>query len=305
MQVKEHVIGGIREGLYASGVQLPAERTLSELLGVSRNTVSQAYQELEADGIVSSRQGRGTFVNDRDDKWRVANRRDLLTKVIDVALEESIQLGFSLDDFLELSTVRAKQKSALLRKAQVVFLECNREQVEYLSRKLEFGGVHIDPVILDDLHDHNSPAWQAVMSADLVVTTFFHYDEVQALLDNSREVLAIALDPELETIVKIARIPVGQRIGLICRSDNFAGKVISALAQAGLDSLSITSCTTARDEVLVDFVSHLDVAVVSPGRRREVEAYCTKRQHIIEFVFKPDAASINLLRAALADVRQA
>lgn len=305
MQVKEHVIAGIREGLYPAGVQLPAERTLSELLGVSRNTVSQAYQELETEGVVTSRQGRGTFVSDRDDKWRVANRRDLLTKVIDVALEESIQLGFSLDDFLELAAVRVKQKSALLRKAQVVFLECNREQVEYLSRKLEFGGVHIDPVILDDLRDRGSLAWSAVKSADLVVTTFFHYDEVQALLDNSRDVLAIALDPELETIVKIARIPPDKRIGLICRSDNFAGKVTSALAQAGLDALAIEFCTTAREDVLSEFLSHLDVAVVSPGRRREVEAYCTKRQHIIEFVFKPDAASVNLLRAALADVRRA
>ncbi|MCY0881475.1 MAG: GntR family transcriptional regulator, partial [Firmicutes bacterium] len=109
----------------------------------------------------------------------------------------------------------------------------------------------------------------------------------------------------LETIVKIARIPAGNRIGLVCRSDNFAGKVTSALAQAGLDALRIEACTTARDDVLAEFLARLDVAVVSPGRRREVEAYCNKRQHIIEFIFKPDAASVNLLRAALADVRRA
>lgn len=304
VQVKNKIISDIREGVYRSGEQLPAERSLSETWGVSRNTISQAYQELEVDGVVSSRQGRGTFVADRDDKWRIANRRDLLTKVIDVALEESLQLGFSLDDFLELTIVRVRQKATMLTKAQIVFLECNREQVEYLSRKLEFGGVHIHPVVLDELRERDSPEWAAVHSADLIVTTFFHYDEVQELLDNSREVLAIALDSELETIVQIARIPLGMRVGLICRSENFAGKVTSALKQAGLDSLQIESFTTADAEALASFVDRLNVVVVSPGRRREVEAYCNKRQRVIEFVFKPDVASANLLRAAVANVRR-
>jgi len=288
--------------VYQAGDKLPTERELSDAIGVSRNTVSQAYHDLESDGVIASWQGRGTFVCDRDDNVRLGNRRELLKKVIDMALEESLQLGFTLQDFMQLAAVRTEQKTTLLNHAQVVFIECNREQVEYLSRKLEFGGAHITPVVIDDLRKEGAPDLQLVDSADLVVTTFFHFDEVQSLLGHSRAVLAIALDPELETIVKIARIPEDSRGGLICRSDNFAGKVRLALKQAGLGKLHLDVTTTADETVLKSFLHTVDAVIVSPGRRREVERLAKPRQMVIEFIFKPDSASINLLRAALADI---
>lgn len=302
VQVKERILSDIRARLYKAGDKLPTERELSAELGVSRNTVSQAYHDLEADGVLVSVQGRGTFVTDQDDTVRLSNRRDLLKKVIDVALEEAIQLGFSLEEFVELSSAQAERKAASLTGAHVVFVECNREQVDYFSRKLEFGGVHITPIVLDDLKDPGKTERRLFEMADLVITTFFHREEVQALLGEGGEVLAIALDPELETIVQIARIPRSKRVGLVCRSENFAGKVQYALKQAGLDELNLLVTTIANPYDLADFVSQVDAVIVSPGRKREVETYCKRRQTIIEFNFKPDAASVNLLRAALADL---
>ncbi len=304
VQVKERIISDIRAGVYQAGDKLPTERELSAVIGVSRNTISQAYHELEHEGVITSAQGRGTFVCDRDDKVRLGNRRDLLQRVIDVALEECLQLGFTLDDFLQFASARVKEKAVLLDQSQIVFIECNREQVEYFSRKLEFGGVHITPVIIDELRDQERGALLQVESADLIITTFFHFDEVQQLLGEDRDVLAISLDPELETIVKIARIPEQSEVGLVCRSERFAGKIRSALRQAGLDSFRLRVTTTADAQELSHFVKDLHAVIVSPSRRREVEKSCTTRQSMIEFVFRPDASSVNLLRAAVADVRR-
>lgn len=301
VQVKNNILADIQSGLRKPGDQLPTERELSERLSVSRNTVSQAYQDLEADGILVSIQGRGTFICDRDDKVRFENRRDLLSKVIDVAIEEGLQLGFSIEEFVDIATKRAQQKAALLHDVQVVFIECNREQVEYFSRKLEFGGVHITPLLLEELKDASQKEQSILERARLVITTFFHLDEVQQIIGSSQQVIAVSLDPELETIVKVARIPQEKRVGLICKSDNFAGKVLNALRQARLDELRISILTDADAERVKAFVSSQDALIVSPGRRREIEAYCKRKQHVIEFVFQPDVASINLLRAALAD----
>lgn len=44
------------------GTRLPAERSLAEALGISRSTVSQAYDLLRGHGWVESRQGSGTWV---------------------------------------------------------------------------------------------------------------------------------------------------------------------------------------------------------------------------------------------------
>ena len=131
IQVKEAVQSEIKSGVWKTGDKLPTERELSERLKVSRNTVSQAYQELEAEGVLTSVQGRGTFVCDRDDAVRIEHRKELLLKIIDVAMEEGLQLGFTLDEFVELTDVRARQKLEFLSQVRVMFIECNREQVEY------------------------------------------------------------------------------------------------------------------------------------------------------------------------------
>lgn len=52
----------IAGGLLPDGSRLPAERHLAELLSVSRSTVTTALDELRGEGLLVSRQGRGTEV---------------------------------------------------------------------------------------------------------------------------------------------------------------------------------------------------------------------------------------------------
>ena len=52
----------IRNGRLKPGSKLPAERQLAEQIEVSRTTVTNAYRELEAKGLVRGFVGRGTYV---------------------------------------------------------------------------------------------------------------------------------------------------------------------------------------------------------------------------------------------------
>ena len=61
------------ENEYVPGDLLPSERELSERYGLSRTTVRTALQELERNGLVVRKHGRGTFVADRS-----ANTADLM-----------------------------------------------------------------------------------------------------------------------------------------------------------------------------------------------------------------------------------
>jgi len=54
----------ISTGQLARGERLPSFRRLAEWAGVNLNTVRAVYEGLEADGLVISRQGQGTFVAD-------------------------------------------------------------------------------------------------------------------------------------------------------------------------------------------------------------------------------------------------
>lgn len=59
----ERVTGLVVDGRLPLGTRLPAERSLSAALGVSRTTVTAAYSLLRESGFVVSRQGSGSYVS--------------------------------------------------------------------------------------------------------------------------------------------------------------------------------------------------------------------------------------------------
>jgi DNA-binding transcriptional MocR family regulator len=59
----ERITGLVVDGRLALGTRLPAERSLSEALGVSRTTVTAAYSLLRESGFAVSRQGSGSYVS--------------------------------------------------------------------------------------------------------------------------------------------------------------------------------------------------------------------------------------------------
>src|SRR5512145_1741982 len=79
-QIKTYLRQGILSGSLAADTRLPASRQLAEDLGVNRITVENAYAELEAEGLVFSKLGSGTYIlppdplqplpqNDRGTSW--------------------------------------------------------------------------------------------------------------------------------------------------------------------------------------------------------------------------------------------
>lgn len=61
-QLYEGWRAGILAGRFAAGYRVPSTRELAASLGVSRSTVSQAYEQLVAEGYLEAVRGSGTFV---------------------------------------------------------------------------------------------------------------------------------------------------------------------------------------------------------------------------------------------------
>ncbi len=62
-QVREQLLGRIRNGEWGAGESLPNEYVLSSEFDVSIGTVRRAVSELEANGVLVRKHGRGTFVS--------------------------------------------------------------------------------------------------------------------------------------------------------------------------------------------------------------------------------------------------
>ncbi|MDF1493166.1 MocR-like pyridoxine biosynthesis transcription factor PdxR [Caproiciproducens sp. CPB-2] len=62
-QIYQQMKRDIESGTVKAGTLLPGIRTLSQTLGVARNTVDKAYTQLAVEGYISSRKGSGFAVN--------------------------------------------------------------------------------------------------------------------------------------------------------------------------------------------------------------------------------------------------
>jgi DNA-binding transcriptional MocR family regulator len=62
-QIRDQIRERITSGALKIGERLEPSRELAKRLGVHRTTVSNAYAELEADGLIAGTVGRGTFVS--------------------------------------------------------------------------------------------------------------------------------------------------------------------------------------------------------------------------------------------------
>jgi GntR family transcriptional regulator/MocR family aminotransferase len=52
----------ILDGALAAGLKLPATRVLAKSLGIARDTVENAYVQLQRDGFIARREGSGSYV---------------------------------------------------------------------------------------------------------------------------------------------------------------------------------------------------------------------------------------------------
>jgi len=73
----------IQEGKYTAGEKLPSENELTQELGISRQTVRQAIQLLEMEGITERKRGSGTYVRQLDTRAKSNNIAVITTYISD------------------------------------------------------------------------------------------------------------------------------------------------------------------------------------------------------------------------------
>lgn len=108
-QIKNAIKENILKNKVSEGQQLPSVRTLSKDLKVSILTVKKAYDELEEEGFVESRQGLGTFVAGKDSEVKREELQKKLEEHLQEAINLSIQLNLDKKTVLELFEILYKE----------------------------------------------------------------------------------------------------------------------------------------------------------------------------------------------------
>jgi GntR family transcriptional regulator len=101
LQIVEQVRQQVVNGALKPGDQLPTVRSLALDLRINFNTVSRAYRMLDESGIISTQQGRGTYILEMpppeiEERLRVESM-DAITRHY---LAQIRRLGFTAEDAL-------------------------------------------------------------------------------------------------------------------------------------------------------------------------------------------------------------
>lgn len=97
LQLMEQIRHRIAIGDWPPGHELPSIRALAAAVRVSVITVKRAYLELERDGVIATRQGKGSFVADSAD-LSTKLRYDELDQHLVAAIEAGRTLGLTAAD---------------------------------------------------------------------------------------------------------------------------------------------------------------------------------------------------------------
>ncbi len=102
----EQVVAGVKRevagGRLAPGDALPSLRVLAADLMVSLITVKRAYEELERDGVIYSRQGLGAFVADGGADQVRRQGLDAAREALKAAAKAGLAAGLSEDDLIDM-----------------------------------------------------------------------------------------------------------------------------------------------------------------------------------------------------------
>ncbi|HEY3104083.1 MAG TPA: GntR family transcriptional regulator [Pyrinomonadaceae bacterium] len=113
-QLERSIKFAIATGKLRIGEQLPTVRQLAVDLKINANTVAKVYAELERLGVLETRRGVGTFVQEHAADAAL-NRRDRerhLRELADHFIAETHSRGFSLDEVIEHLQSRRRKRSA-------------------------------------------------------------------------------------------------------------------------------------------------------------------------------------------------
>lgn len=101
-QIVAQVTFGIASGSLEVGELIPSVRELAEKLGVHPNTVARAYQELERNGVVISRRGRGMEVSPDAPILCRQERQGILRKRLREVLREAVSSALPIEEIRRL-----------------------------------------------------------------------------------------------------------------------------------------------------------------------------------------------------------
>jgi DNA-binding transcriptional regulator YhcF (GntR family) len=260
----------IATGQYGVGQRIPTCTELGRELGANKNTVSKAYQALSRQGYIVVSRGHGTFVA-KQPRHNETDVRNQVAKLIEYAVVHASRGGIEGDELYELvrEVVDRVARSPLIR---VGFVDCNRPDATRSSSDLAaLVGCSVEPLTLEEVLADDA---QLASQFDVLGFEASHQSSLtEGLLrlreDLRPEVLPILSMPSPESILQVAALPRGTRLGIVADMPDTIHSLLN-MARAFNAGLQLRAATSDDVDELRDLLASVDTILVTHTAEQHV-----------------------------------
>ena len=278
VSVREQLVNQLRyliaSGHYNVNDTLPSTRTLGDQLDISFHTVRKAYQELEEEGLLSSRVGSGYTVEERTPLAK-SERMERGAKVVNDTLQQLVGLGLNDAEIESLFQEQATllDHAGLERKLIVVgpHDELNRMCAEQLSTSLQ---KTVLPVSLSQIERHKD--------ADFAFAPYPYLTQVLETLSRA-DTMGFSTHLPSAVLERVARLRDRETLGLVTRyRDTIPPLTEDLRSHTAYDGQVIAASIDREADHLKSFVEQTDLLLATPASQRRLRPYIDESIHDFE-----------------------
>ncbi|MFB6271858.1 MAG: GntR family transcriptional regulator [Salinibacter sp.] len=264
----------IASGHFDVNDTLPSTRSLGDQLDISFHTVRKAYQELEEEGLLSSRIGSGYTVEERTPLAK-SERMERGAKVVNDTLQQLVGLGLSDAEIESLFQEQATllDHAGLERKLISVgpHPELNRLCADQLGTALQ---KTILPVPFSQMDRH--------MDADFAFTPYPYLTKVLETLSRT-DTLGFTTHLPAQVLESVTRLRDEETLGLVTRYQDTIPPLSEDLrTETAYDGQIIAASIDQGADHLQGFVKETDLLLATPASQRRLRPFLDESIHSFE-----------------------
>lgn len=304
--IHEQLRNGIELAIYSGDISdgelLPSIRRLSQVFELAPATVLQAYNGLQAEGIIWSKPKRGFFVTVTEGDNADAESLATVSRLLDEALAIALAAGLDSSSFLALAEKVVRDRRSALRRVVIVgYADAYlTERVEWVRQAIADLGVDVVGISFEELQANGQHDDAGQSDVYLIPVGAW---EVARKLISPQAVHLVPMTRDLRPDVRdcIARQPEQTRFGII---DDMEDRIGRDLANLHLLHPVLVPPLTAliQDRAATEYVIHnADVLLIGGYVRRQLDEYQPLPVEHIDIISVPDERTLRLLRSRLTE----
>jgi GntR family transcriptional regulator len=234
LQIKHQLAYLITTNRLPGGARLPTVRALAADLAINQHTVGQAYRELQAEGLIESSPGRGTFVRRFDDASAAESARlERLTALLREARRRARALGFSDREIEQHLSSLVHHEDA---RCHMVFVDRVKHiAAKYAERLEHFLGdrIEVTPLTVEDLEASRAASQAALSECYFVLAFARNVPALERLLaadEPTHELVTIVSEVVPDTVAMLANLTPGTKAALLTE-ERFVHAALDLLAR--------------------------------------------------------------------------